>query len=97
MVGSKRAGRKLKMAPVKFDNPYSVKAKLYASFNGDYSGWAIRKKNWKLRYKGQTDEYLLYNLADDKEEADNLAASHTEIVNELIEEFNKWHDSVSQE
>lgn len=89
-------GRKLKMKAPIFDDPSSSKAKLYKSFNGDYSGWAIRRKKWKLRYLGQSDQYALYNLEDDMGETTNLAEKQPDLVKELTEEFFKWHSSIDQ-
>lgn len=58
------------------------------------AGWAIRKGKWKLVNDicHQTSE--LYDLSVDKEETNNLAKKHPEIVIELLEKHIKWNNSL---
>ncbi|WP_342793745.1 arylsulfatase [Pontiella desulfatans] len=44
---------------------------------------AVRVGDWKLVAKGRTGKWELYNLAADRSELDDLAASHPERVGEL--------------
>lgn len=67
--------------------------------------WAIRKGDWKLlrnpidpSHKGELtkdDAYFLVNLIKDPEEMTNLAAQNPEKVNELKNDYEKWHKKAS--
>lgn len=49
---------------------------------------AIRKDNWKLITN--RGEVLLYNMADDKEEKQNLAQQYPDVVQELMQAIAHW-------
>jgi arylsulfatase len=52
---------------------------------------AIRQGDWKLvTLGGGKEEWELYNLANDRTESHNLAATHPEIVKDLSAEYDAW-------
>ena len=57
---------------------------------------AIRKDNWKLIWDDLGNSTALYNLASDKSEKINLAASKTDIVKMLKKEFEHWEKELMQ-
>lgn len=64
----------------------------YPHYHG--SGWrpgtALRRGDWKLIYFYETDQYELYNLAEDEEEQHDLAEQQPEKVAELKMELDRW-------
>lgn len=71
--------------------------------------WAIRRKDWKLRYVDENDiveriqnlEHVdlgiglqLVDLKSDITESKNLVDQHPEIANMLIQEHRKWQESI---
>jgi len=53
-------------------------------------GSIIRKGDWKLHYYFEDNGMELYNLKDDISESNNLAESHIEKRQELMEELEDW-------
>ncbi|MCB0633167.1 MAG: sulfatase [Saprospiraceae bacterium] len=64
----------------------------YPHYHG--SGWrpgtAVRHGDWKLIYFYETDQYELYNLAEDEEEQHELSEQHPEKLAELKSELEHW-------
>lgn len=62
----------------------------------DYMYWehgsnaACRKGDWKAVRCGEKGQWELYNLKNDRTERYNIADSNLEILNELVEKWNKW-------
>ncbi|MQY78451.1 MAG: sulfatase-like hydrolase/transferase [Bacteroidetes bacterium] len=80
-----------------FDEPESALARHYRQIGGDRYGWAIRHKNWKLRYFGETDKYALYDLEKDIGESENLIEQYPELADKLKNMFAEWHNQVATE
>ena len=77
-----------------FDDPASPNARYYRQIGGDRHGWAIRHKNWKLRYFGETHNYALYDLENDVGELENLIEQNPEIAEKLKKMFKDWHNHI---
>ena len=77
-------GKALKDRPIIFHYPH------YTHATGPFS--AIINNHWKLIrfYNDRRGAYLLYNLAVDPYEQDNLAATNTEMRDKLIAELDRW-------
>ena len=56
--------------------------------------FAIRDGNWKLLCNYDGSSPSLYNLATDREEIKDLAATHPEIVSDLSKKVLAWHKSM---
>lgn len=50
----------------------------------------ISRDGWKIVRPGLERPWELYNLRTDRSEKHNVAAEHPEIVEKLVEEYNKW-------
>ncbi|MCW3806651.1 sulfatase family protein [Plebeiibacterium marinum] len=90
-------GFSLKGKPYEYDDPNSPLARHDKSYNGDNTGWAVRYKNWKLRYYGRSDEYALFDINNDISETNNMAAQHPELVKEMTQQFFKWHETIKKD
>jgi arylsulfatase len=51
---------------------------------------AIRRDNWKLVMLASATDWELYDLATDRVEGNNLAATHPQLVEELAVEYDRW-------
>lgn len=68
----------------------------------DNPQWAVRDSDWKLLHspygnrKGElnSEGYTLVNLNDDPSEQHNLADKYPDIVNRLVEAYDKWISEV---
>ena len=56
---------------------------------------AIRQGAWKLIYYHDSQNYELFNLAEDLAETNNLADQQVEVRNQLAEELASYLESVS--
>lgn len=50
----------------------------------------ISRDGWKIVRPGLDRPWELYNLRTDRSEMHNVAAEHPEILEKLVEEYNKW-------
>jgi arylsulfatase len=57
-----------------------------------YGGSAIRTGDHKL-----VNDNELYNIKDDPQESENLFRTKPELAEQLLQEYNKWWDSVQQD
>lgn len=53
---------------------------------------AVRKGNWKIVSTYPSYKWELYDLETDRGETRDISAAHTEVVNELSADYNKWAD-----
>ncbi|WP_430817510.1 sulfatase family protein [Carboxylicivirga sp. RSCT41] len=90
-------GFHLKGEPLVYDDPNSPLARHDRTYNGDNTGWAVRYKNWKLRYQGRSDKYELYNLQEDVSEIHDLSAQHPDLVAKMKQRFFEWHDEIKKD
>ena len=51
---------------------------------------ALREGDWKVVWPKKGEQWELYNLAEDRCETTNLAASEPEITERLSEAWNAW-------
>ncbi|MFY0607692.1 MAG: sulfatase [Cyclobacteriaceae bacterium] len=58
----------------------------------DGAGRAVRKGDYKLIWSGYKQKYLLFDLAIDPYEQNNLAAEMPDKVNELAQAFDNWNE-----
>ena len=58
-------------------------------------GSAIRLGDWKLIQYFENNDLELYNLKDDIEEKNNLAETHPEKLDELIQLLNTWREETN--
>lgn len=66
-------------------------------FLGGRSAGAVRRGNWKMIQFYENDKVELYNLAEDLEEKNNLAESHPQIVQELLNLLTNWRKPIEKE
>ncbi|MFP4621039.1 MAG: sulfatase [Bacteroidales bacterium] len=67
-----------------------------SSFGGQH--WAVWNDNqYKLIYKEEDDEYLLFDLYNDPNESDNIAGERPETVERMKNELNEWRASVESD
>lgn len=90
-------GFHLKGKPRTYEKPNTALERHDKTYNGDDTGWAVRHKNWKLRYYGRSDQYGLFNLSDDIGENNNLATQHPELVEKLKKGFFDWHETIKKD
>ncbi|TAJ12142.1 hypothetical protein DMA11_13875 [Marinilabiliaceae bacterium JC017] len=83
--------------PRTYVDPNCALARHDKTYNGDDTGWAVRFKNWKLRYYGCTDTYGLFDLNTDISEAHNLADQHPELIEQMKEHFEAWHANIKKD
>jgi len=57
---------------------------------------AMRKGDWKLVLTSNKAEPQLYNLKQDVEETNNMAAQYPELVKEMLGKIELWYNDVSQ-
>ncbi len=50
----------------------------------------VRHGNWKALKDQTSEEWELYNIADDRAELNNVADKHPEMLKELIEKWTEW-------
>lgn len=62
----------------------------------DYLRIGFRTDSWKYLYDGKTDEQYLYYLADDPEEANNVADQHPETVERFVARLNERFERVEE-
>ena len=63
-----------------------------------YKNGMARKGPWKVvGSKGSPDSFELYNINDDPEEKNDLAAKHPDKVKTYVAEYEKWFDEVTAE
>lgn len=55
----------------------------------------VQKGNWKLLMNGKDGSVRLYNLAEDREEDNNLAGERPELVEELRSLFQDWNSGMA--
>ncbi|MCK5731189.1 MAG: sulfatase-like hydrolase/transferase [Draconibacterium sp.] len=87
-------GFSLQGKPQIYEDSNSAIARHDQTIHGDMNGWAIREGKWKLRYEGSYNNYCLYDISTDIGEKNNVAAKHPELVKQLTQKFNKWHDHI---
>ena len=51
---------------------------------------AVRQDDWKLVYDRHDKRWFLFDFEKDRVEANDLAAEHPEIVQELTDKWNAW-------
>ncbi|TLX76040.1 hypothetical protein E9993_07470 [Labilibacter sediminis] len=90
-------GFHLKGKPLVYDDPNGALARHDKTYNGDNTGWAVRYKNWKLRYYGRTDAYGLFDLDKDISEKNDVSAKHPELVKKMTKRFFEWHDEIKKD
>lgn len=90
-------GFHLKGKPYVYDDDNSPLARHDRTYNGDNTGWAVRYKNWKLRYYGRSDQYGLFNLDSDIGETNNVAGEHPELVEKMTRQFFAWHEEIKKD
>lgn len=90
-------GFHLKGKPRTYDDPNCALARHDRTYNGDDTGWAVRYKNWKLRYYGRSDSYGLFDLDTDISEANNVVGAHPELAAKMKAQFFEWHDSIKKD
>ena len=66
------------------------------SFYGDddLPDLAMREDDWKLLCEYDGSDVELYDLATDREESNNVAADHPQIVNRMKEQLLAWHQEM---
>jgi arylsulfatase A-like enzyme len=90
-------GFHLKGEPLEYDDPNGALARHDRTYNGDNTGWAVRYKDWKLRYQGRFDKYELYDLKNDISEQHDLSAQHPELVEKMTKRFFEWHEDIKKD
>lgn len=90
-------GFDLSSTPPIYEDTTSAIYRHDVTLGGDTYGWAIRHKDWKLRYFGETAEYALYDLSKDIGENLNLVNEHPKLVEQLKELFLEWHEEMLKE
>jgi arylsulfatase A-like enzyme/cephalosporin-C deacetylase-like acetyl esterase len=72
------------------DSPHES---LYFEFR---SHAALRQGDWKIVREKPTQEWMLFNLAEDIGEQHDLANEHPERVQQLATEFERWQQEIAQ-
>ena len=57
-------------------------------------GTAMRKGDWKIIHRYESQSLELYNLADDPGEQNDLAMEHPALLEQLRTELDNWHQSM---
>ena len=64
----------------------------------EHTGWrGVRAGNWKAVFNPRQGKWALYDIAQDPTESTNLAASHSDVIKDLSEQWQAWSDAVGTE
>ena len=64
----------------------------------EHTGWrGVRAGNWKAVFNPRDGKWALYDIVQDPTESTNLAASHSDVIKDLSEQWQAWSDAVGTE
>jgi arylsulfatase A-like enzyme len=63
---------------------------------GSEGGWAIRSNDWKIVVERNQTKRMLFNLAQDPGEKNDVASQNPEKLVELTKQYDAWLDTMAE-